>query len=176
METKAISKAEAKRQKQNLEYINNTLRRKLTSFEDRYLEGSVNWALGAHKRRIVELKRQIAVTEGKNLSKDKWAIQDAKERLIRLEKQVIYKSIVTLEAIVDAKRIYDAKVDGVVQLLISEGFEAYKYQVEEVGTAGGELEFLITNEVKEVHARFIYVNGAIKAPHFRFITTVRKQK
>ena len=48
-------------------------------------------------------------------------------------------------------------------------------KVETIRNNGMELEFLISNYEIEVHARAIFVNGAIKAPHYRFITTTRRK-
>ena len=51
-----------------------------------------------------------------------------------------------------------------------------KLSVETVRNSGHELEFLISVNDIEVHARAIFVNGTLVAPHYRFITTTRAKK
>ena len=90
-----------------------------------------------------------------------------------LEKKLRLDSLIKMEAFNLAKENYDKKVNNIVGLLVKEGFSHLHFRIEQISKCGAELEFLISNNVKEVHARLIFVNGIIQAPHFRFITTVR---
>ena len=68
---------------------------------------------------------------------------------------------------------YTKSLSRVIDKLVTKGFNSFA-RIKYVGLCvNGELEFLIADEFKECHARLIFANGQIKAPHYRFITTVR---
>lgn len=90
----------------------------------------------------------------------------------------------------DALKSYDVKFNKVIDKMMQYDFND-DLVVDDVTSLGGDFEILIWNPKKEnawtsdrdkklegveffFHARLIYANGAIKRPHFRFITTTRK--
>lgn len=172
METLKISKAEQKRRQDATNYINAALRRKLKDFENDYIDSAAKWSI-----RKLELDIEGFESDIKSLDlsrKDyKWRKEQLENQIQRVRKALTYDAILKMEAMVAAKQNYDSKINDVVALLVKEGFD-HRFRVEDIGM-GSVLEFLITNTVKEVHARVIFVNGPIKAPHFRFITTVRQK-
>jgi hypothetical protein len=100
---------------------------------------------------------------------------DNEYRIKLIEEKMQLDSIIKMEAFNTAKQNYDKKINNIVDLLVKEGFSHLFFRIEQISKCGAELEFLISNDKKEVHARLIYVQGPIQAPHFRFITTVRQK-
>jgi hypothetical protein len=71
---------------------------------------------------------------------------------------------------------YQVKFDTMIDKLVDAGFTSRHLRVELVASSASQLEFLISNQTTECHARAIWVEGDIKAPHYRFITTTRQKK
>jgi hypothetical protein len=112
-----------------------------------------------------------------------WDVKAAQARMdvIEIEKVSFYA---------EALKSYDVKFNKVIDKMMQYDFNDYLV-VDDVTSLGGDFEILIWNPQKEnawtsdrdkklegveffFHARLIYANGAIKRPHFRFITTTRK--
>lgn len=169
-----FSKVEQTRRRQATEYINANLRRKLTDFENDYLNHAANWAVRKLEIEIKEWEEAIAEVDRMERG---WEIRikNHQYRIDQLQRTLQLDAILKMRALTDAKEGYDVKIDKVVELLVREGFNSRFFKIEDIGVAGGNLEFLISNDVKEVHARLIFAHGPIKAPHFRFITTVRQK-
>lgn len=188
METK--SKAQVKREQDNLNYVNVNLRNKLRPFENKYLNACVKFAFDMIKIQIKQAEKEIEKTKtgvrvfrGKEIQLTPYQIeQDVKSiesRIARYNSQLELDALITLQAINDAKAGYDQKVDKVVKTLVAEGFGFGfgNFQVEQVKSEKStELSFLISKTDKEVHARLIWVDAVEKTPHFRFITTTRAIK
>lgn len=174
METiKTLSKAEQNRIKQATLYIDFNLRKKLEEFENNYIEHSGNWAIKKLEIEIENLKKQnVKIAEKKERYYQTY-ISNNNFRIELLEKKLKLNTLIKMEAFNLAKENYDKKVNNIVALLVAEGFSHLHFRIEQISKCGAELEFLISNNVKEVHARLIFVNGEIQSPHFRFITTVR---
>ena len=100
--------------------------------------------------------------------------------IIELEKVSFY---------VEAKKSFDIKFNKVIDKMCQYDFTR-RLVIDEVSDRGSDFEILVWNPVVEnaytsdrskklegveffFHARLIYANGAIKRPHFRFITTTR---
>ena len=182
METKPVSKAAALRDKQAAEAFNAKLRRELTTFENKYLMGAVSFAFNCIKNSIKQTEKLIADFPTREpytnrLGRDdRPTLRDLEYRLQREQHQLSQDGTITLNAIVSAKKSYDEKIERLVSQLIAEGFGQTKYSIETIRSVGGELEFVISNEIKTVHARFIWVDGVEVASHFRFIFTTRMNK
>ena len=171
MSTTTISKAEQTRIKQATTFIDANLRRKLTQFENDYLEHSGKWAI----RKLEDLKKQNKKIAEKAERYWETHIKNNEYRIKLIEEKMQLDSIIKMEAFNTAKQNYDKKINNIVDLLVKEGFSHLFFRIEQISKCGSELEFLISNNVKEVHARLIFVHGPIQAPHFRFITTVRQK-
>ena len=171
--TKTISKAEQNRIKQANSFIDFNLRKKLEGFENDYIEHSGKWAIKKLEMEIEDLKKQNIKIAEKRERYYETRISNNNFRIELLEKKLRLDSLIKMEAFNLAKENYDKKVNNIVGLLVKEGFSHLHFRIEQISKCGAELEFLISNNVKEVHARLIFVNGIIQAPHFRFITTVR---
>lgn len=85
------------------------------------------------------------------------------------------ESLTRFEFMSEAAKGYARKFENLINKMVDYDFSTRFLKVEEVNNAGDELSFLITNDERAIHARAIFVNGAIKAPHYRFITTERKK-
>lgn len=176
MSTPIVNQAKLKRDRQATESFNNKLRRELKTFENIFLNGSVNYAFDCIKSKIVVANKAIVdfptrIETRQNKYHDVTYFQNIIERA---ENELKFDAIITLNAIVPAKKAYDERIERLVQQLVAEGFGERTYKCETIKAAGGQLEFLFTNDIKSLHARFIYVCGTTVADHFRFITTVRK--
>jgi hypothetical protein len=177
MET-VVNKAQEKRDRQARESLNHTLRNKFRYFENDYLNSSVLWEMNQVKRSIAKIQKEIDDFPTREITPRNrhQRIEDLQWRLQREKEVLALDARITLRTIVATKKLYDDKVERLVTLLIQEGFANSKYQVQDVNTAGGHLEFLISKSDKEIHARLIWVNCTEKTPHFRFITTTRMIK
>lgn len=160
---KKISKAEEKRIKENTRYVLAHVTSKLAQFKNNNLEANGNWAV----KRIELILEDIK--DGKNIHRG-WTSEKASDFYTnRLKK----KTLIAFEAMKEAELNFDAKVANMVDKMIAAGMTHTFLSVEHVSNSGREFSFLVSNRVIEVHARAIWVDGAIKAPHYRFITTSR---
>ena len=171
--TKTISKAEQLRIKQATSFIDYNLRNKLTQFENDYLKHFGEWEIKKIKNEINEIKFKIKEIAEKKDRHWETNIENNKFRIQKIEEKLKLDTLIKFKAYNLAKENYDKKVNNIVNLLVKEGFSHLHFRIEQVSKCGAELEFLISNNVKEVHARLIFVEGYIQSPHFRFITTVR---
>lgn len=172
-----ISKAQQTRDRQNTEYINSDIRRKLAAFENEYLNSAVAFEFGSRKAAIRHLEDLIEQFPTRIITKEnKYAtVRDYQHRIDRIKHELQFDATITMKALVDSKKSYDLKVDKLVETLVTEGFGYSKYKVEEIKSRTSRLEFLISKDDKEVHARLIWVDAVEKTPHFRFITTTRQK-
>jgi hypothetical protein len=94
------------------------------------------------------------------------------------KKRLSTMSLLSYGFMKEAAEGYATKFARLVEKCADAKMSGYRLQVVEVADLGHELEFLIQDEYteQEIHARAIFVNGAIKAPHYRFITTTRALK
>lgn len=176
METK-VNKAQEKRDRQNTEFVDFNLRRKLQYFENNYLNSAVRYAFTKLNKEIANTEQLIKDFPNREITErnKRDRVENHEHRLKQLKHVLSLDAKITLETITEAKKSYDEKVNRLVELLVKEGFGYAKFKIEEIANLGGELEFLISKDDKEVHARLIFVNGVIVTPHFRFITTVRQK-
>ena len=182
---KTKSKAQLKREKQLRARLYNDFKRRLTNFENDYLGAYVEWAHKEIQNKIDKLTYEIE-NEPKRLAK---ALEDvslskwSREKIDRAPQmkhiREVYKKklsrpfLITKEAIIDAANGYEKKFNKLIDKLMEADLAGSRLEIEQLSDAGMELEFLISNDVKEVHARIIFACGEINAPHYRFITTVR---
>lgn len=175
METK-VNKAQALRDRQNTEYINSSLRLKLASFENKFLNNSAKHAIGEieasikyHNRLIQEFPTRV-ITK----SNQRETVAQYENLIARAQNQLDnYSATITMNALNRAKKSYDERINKLVKTLVEEGFGHAHYKIEMIKSIGSELAFLISKSDKEVHARLIFVDGILVCPHFRFITTTR---
>lgn len=84
------------------------------------------------------------------------------------------ESLTRFDFMQEASQGYAIKFDNLINKMVDYEFSTGNLRVEKVSDAGNELAFLITNNERTIHARAIFINGSINAPHYRFITTERK--
>ena len=169
-----MSKAAELRLKQAKESLINHMTRTLIGFQDKYLGAYTQWnihqiELGLEKARDADGTIQ---ERGHGKWKQSYRV-DNTSLIAHIEAKLSRKHLLTLEFINEAKEGYDRKFDALIDKLMIHRDEESRFKVEKIGDAGHELSFLIVNDKVEVHARAIFVNGYIKAPHYRFITTTR---
>jgi hypothetical protein len=196
------SKAQEKREKAATSWMTNSINRILIDFKEKYLTSYVNWMeskilakmasipddsrlnsligfelLGDHP----ELAAMAGVWLSKRNRDNKFTdfhISSIVSTRNKLLKKLSRASTNRLEWLNEANDSYNSKVEKLVTKLISNGFtEGIRFK--DVSVAhNGELSFLVNllDGSKECHARTIFANGDIKAPHYRFITTVRNLK
>jgi len=179
MEAK-INKAQEKRDRQNTEFINHNLRRKLMEFENEYLNSCVDFEFRSRQSKIKSIKREILeFPKSKEASKMspqriETIIKNFEYRIEKIEIELSFDATIKMNGLNYGKKSFDEKVDRLVLLLVKEGFGHAHFNVEEIKSRTSKLEFLISKSDKEVHARLIWVDGVEVASHFRFITTTRK--
>ena len=170
-----MSKAQQTRDRQNTEFINADLRRKLAEFKNQYLNSCVAFEFNTRKAAIKHYNNLIAQFDTRVVTRQNKldTIRSYQYKIEKIEHELKSDATITLDTLVAAKTSYDGKVDRLVATLVQEGFGYSQYNVETIRNAGSRLEFLISKSDKEVHARLIWVDAVEKTPHFRFITTTR---
>lgn len=171
-----MTKAAEKREKQLRERLTSLLTRTLVNFQDKYLGAYTNWSIAQVKMDLANEKAKHGTPYPKGRHGVRpGAIQDRSHHIQRLEDQLGRTHTMSLEFLIEAKVGYDRKFSTLIEKLVKYQMDTRFLQVEKVINSGAELSFLITNDDMEVHARAIFVNGDIKAPHYRFITTKRNK-
>lgn len=160
-----MSKAKERELRVITERVSFLINKRLEEFEDRYLGAYVKWSIGEIEytlKRYVNMKKEQSST--------------AYDLIIeRREVQLSKPHILACEYYAEAKKGYDIKIAKLVAKLIQHGITTPHLKVEKVNNAGSELSFLISNAEMEIHARMIWAEGDINAPHYRFITTKRNK-
>lgn len=189
METK-VNKAQEKRNRENFQFINSDIRRRLAEFENDYLNKAVQYEIESRQIAIKNIEKEISdLKEIKEPTVERYSTAFKKNRtvyvrdLIRdleykkdgIQKQLKFDATIKMNTFNSSKKSYDEKVNRLVETLVSENFGYSRYNVEELRDRSSRFEFLISNNEKECHARLIWVDAVEVAPHFRFITTTRKK-
>lgn len=184
-----MTKAQEKRIKQLKESLTRKLSVKLRDFKDTYLGDYVDFKISTIKKEIISCKELIndpkklqeynEITQ--KLSRGKWYMPITAERfeikLKNLEYSLKHSNINSLQWMNEANKGYETKFERLVEKIAVSEMDIYRLKIDYVG--GGtttDFGFLIYDDKKEVHARVIYACGEIKAPHYRFITTMRNLK
>lgn len=158
------SKAAQKRQKDLYNLLNSELTYRLQAFKNKYLEDYIAYETERIRRDIINIKQDERMSK---YAKD--------YHLGLLETKLSMNNINALEWLTEANKNYESKKDRLIRKLVEAGMKYRELRVEKVSNAGEDLAFLISDNEKEVHARFIYASGIIQRPHFRFITTIRNK-
>ena len=153
-----------KDRKNAIDFIGNNVRFKLLDFQDAYFGAYTSWNIKQIELRLEKAKKDNLILNSGN----------SKAIIDRLQTILSRKNILTCEFIAEAKKGYDDKFNKLIVVLVDNGIGTRFLKVEKIKSAGNEFAFLVSDDKIEVHARAIFVNGDIKAPHYRFITTVRK--
>ena len=170
-----MTKASIKREKQLREKLTSVLANRLIDFKDLYLTSYVNWNKESIKNRIKSLKESHGKpfkTEGRFAHS---GITNNTSKIERLETELKRDSLLTLEFINEANEGYNNKIQKLIEKLVKAEIDVYQLRVEKIGDVGSDFAFLVSDDKVEVHARVIFANGCVNAPHFRFITTQRKK-
>ena len=83
-------------------------------------------------------------------------------------------AILQHEFLAEAFESYNIKLARFVDRVLASNISETYFKIDMVSNAGGELEFMIHNTQIQLHARFIFAQGEINAPHYRFIITEKK--
>ena len=156
-----MTKAETKRIADNTRFINAQLVRVTAQMKNDYLEAVGNWAVAAIELKLDRVLKDELTTRG--LTKE----QHAKS----LTQQLTKKTMLSLNAMKEEEINFDGKIENVAAKMVKFGLTNVHFKVQEIKAKMGEIEFIAHNDDFQVHARAIFVNGDIKAPHYRFITT-----
>ena len=183
-----MTKAAEKRLKDLRSALTRQLNGKLILFKNHYLMDQVRWNELKINKRIQEIKDIIGnpdklhrinlEEEGEARCKGKryWhktTKLGLEAELKRLEAKIQRAGINHLEWLTQANLSYQNKLEKLIEKLIKYGIDQNEFTVERIVTNGMEFEFLIKDPSKEIHARVIYAQGLINAPHYRFIVTKR---
>lgn len=91
-------------------------------------------------------------------------------------KQREFQTITSLAILTKTENDYQQKISDLVAKMVELDFHPWHITVKEIKVSLGQLEILVWDNGHtdlEFHARSIWAEGAINAPHYRFITTVR---
>ena len=160
-----MSKAEEKRAKELRNSLLSLLNSKLVNFKEEYLTDSVKWNFRQLENGLNKAKK---VYEESKTPNNAYYVKMREDRLK-------LKTTLTLGFINEANEGYNLKIEKLIKKLIESKIETRFLKIEEVYNQVGAFEFLISDSKIEVHARVIFANGEINAPHFRFITTKRNK-
>lgn len=196
-----MTKAQIKQQQSNRNTLVHSLSRTLIDFQNRYYQAYVDWNihqieynLSRYPKGTVELlseqfvgapakdsyfERYLSSYDRRrdNITIQLWMIQHCVRDRQFVETRLSRRALLTHQFINEAAQGYQIKFDRLIDKLIDCGFTDPRFlTVEKINNYGDKLEFLISNEQIECHARAIWVEGSIKEPHYRFITTIRTKK
>lgn len=166
-----MTKTEIKEKKRNIEIVGSLMNRKMKSFEDKYLGAYMNWGVSDIQNRLAHRIK----TNGQVINPEKPLMGVYSNELIiaKLETKLSRSNILALEFLAEAKKGYDYKMTKLIEKLVGFGINYLGLRMEKVGNSGSDFSFLISDDNMEIHARVIFANGEINAPHYRFITTKR---
>jgi hypothetical protein len=156
-----MSKASDKLRESSINRVNYLLATKMRNFENTLLGDSVAYEI----KRLEERYESLSTSTDPSLNSGR-TIRILRENLSR-------KNIITLGVMREVGTRYEAQVLRAATKIIDKGFDTLALRIEYTENLGGEIGFLLSNKTQECHARLIYVNGVEKAPHWRFITTIR---
>lgn len=175
--TLKVNKAQELREKQARESLTYNLQRRLISFKERFLDSYVNYKFREFDKQIEFIKKKPFDNKnekyGYTLEKFN---QDNQKSIEIIEQQKSLKYTNTLKFINEAEENYSIKFNRLIDSLVKYGIQSYPLSIEKIGSATEyDFGFLITHKDIVVHARIIFACGEINAPHYRFITTKRKE-
>jgi hypothetical protein len=171
-----MTKAEQKRIKENTEIILSKVNSTLLQFKNDVMCRAGEWAVKEKEIRLENAQKDLKAFCASSGYGEHKADQYA-NRIVWLEKELQKSTLISFEAMKEFEENYTQKVQKMVEKMVRYGMTHLHLQVKSVKTEKpGEFSFLVSNNEMEVHARAIYVNGTIVAPHFRFITTKRMIK
>ncbi|MGH1436575.1 MAG: hypothetical protein ACRBG0_19185 [Lewinella sp.] len=165
-----MTKAQEKALKTIKEFVHNKLKRQLAQKKNDVLFATGEWAVRQVEARLEKIKSGEIVPNG-------WTVEKAIEDL---ENKLQKRTSISFEAMKEGEISYDLKVERMADKIVSKGMGTRFLKIENATNENYDMEFLVTGEnvdTKEpmaVHSRVIFVHGSIQAPHYRFITTVRK--
>ena len=168
-----MTKAQLKQEKRNVEIVTSLLNRKLGGFYEKYLTKYVVWK----REELITRKNYLEARTGKLIDPEKplRGKYNDEQAIGLIETKLSRSATLAFEVMKEADASYRAKIDRVANKLVKEGINFLGLRLEMLKDVGMDFEFLISDDNMEVHARVIFANGEIKAPHFRFITTKRNK-
>jgi hypothetical protein len=174
-ENQTVSNAELKRIKDAKDRFTSHLNRNLKDFKNLYLKECIQFMM---KMEEMSIQRSIKKIQDAEISyKSGWNSQEDKDKHIKLiESRRRPEMLQTLEFINDADKSFNQKIESMVCKMIEAKIHPIHFKMEKIsGGTPYQFEFLISDDNIELHARTIFACGEIKAPHFRFITTIRNK-
>ena len=174
-ENQTVSNAELKRIKDAKDLFTSLLNRNLKDFKNLYLQSSVEFGI---KMEEMSIQKSIKKVQDAEISyKSGWNSQEDKDEFIkRIELRRRPEMLMILDYINEANKSFNDKIETMVCKMIEAQIKTRFLKLEKIGGGtSSEFEFLISDDNIQLHARTIFACGAIKAPHFRFITTIRNK-
>jgi len=168
-----MSKAQEKQEKRNVEIVTALLNRKLVDFKEEYFNKYIAWAMSdLENKRAHLVKVDGQVIDPMHPLRGSY---NTKAQVEAIDVKLSRPSLISFTAMKEADSSYKTKIDRVAKKIVDAGMSYLGLRLEMLSDVGGAFEFLVSDDNMEVHARVIFANGMIKAPHFRFITTVRNK-
>ena len=178
-----MTKAELKRIETARQYVGGAIKRQLAEYRDYTIWNNGEWAVKRLELKVEALNKSIETGNVKVLKyeNERDALERAKHEVKMIENRLKLRNTIAFNAMKDAEKNYDGKVERMIEKVIDLGLRGHSVKIEAVSDYNREMEFLIhgkdgKGEALTCHARVIFVNGTIKAPHLRFITTRRAAK
>lgn len=186
-----MSKAQEKRDKQLRESLTIKLNAKLRKFKNDYLGDYTNYKRTKLERELNYNIKLSTDADSLKLHNDnllmstrmpmrKWFRPVTHESFLPKIKQIEYElsfgHLNDLEWLKEANENYIIKFNKLIEKLVSCRMDLYHIKIEAInGGTARDFGFLISDTKIEVHARVIYAQGEVNAPHYRFITTERSK-
>lgn len=185
---KTISKAQLKRDKDLYNRIDSLIRGNLMDFKDMYLSDYVQYMETNLKKEVSKYQELIESPDKlkeRNILKkaatrrNEWlspdTIEDIKHYLKSAERNMLFPSIRLRAYLNDAHENFEKKIFKVIEKVCNYSPDTRFLKIERIGDAGHAFSFLISNNDINIHARVIYAQGSVNAPHYRFIITKRNK-
>jgi len=184
-----MSKASEKREKVYRETLVRKLTVKLRTFRNLYLGDYVSFKKEKINSEIekkeylisnplVLLNLNTILRNETPESRRRWytpiCIKALELEITRLKGTLVNEHINTFDWITTANESFEDKFSRLIEKLVKFKMDIYELKIDSVGCATNrDFGFIISDKNSSVHARVIYANGEIKAPHYRFIVTKR---
>lgn len=175
-----MTQAQIKRDRQLTETLTNQLNRTLRDFKDKYLTDYYNYqvkqleATKNHYAKLIQSDDIEAIAKKNYFGSAERYIKELNWKIDTINTTLSRQSLLMLEHFVEADKSYQVKLDNLISKIVEEQFNTRFMKIERIGSGTyDKFSILISNDVMEIEARFIYACGEIKAPHYRFIITKR---
>lgn len=172
-----VTKEQIKRDETLKKYLTIKLNNLLLDFKNDYLNDYYQFNVNSLEAIKMDALTKIDEAE-KNTSLPSYRIdtliQSLNYKITKINKILTRKALMQLDTFNEANESFNKKLNNLIDKLVSENISQRHMKLEKVSHGNAnDFSIFISDDKMEIESRFIYANGEIKAPHYRFITTKR---